>query len=52
MERTKESLYKGIEVAVEGKRVGDIGHAVQNYVEEYGYTVVGIWLDMDWKTTA
>ena len=40
MERTKESLYKAIEVAVEGKRIGDIGHAVQSHVEQYGYTVV------------
>ncbi len=40
MEKTKESLYKAIEVAVEGKRVGDIGHAVQNHVEQYGYSVV------------
>jgi len=40
MERTKESLYKAIEVTVEGKRVGDIGHAVQSHVEHYGYTVV------------
>jgi methionyl aminopeptidase len=40
MERTKESLYKAIEVAVEGKRVGDIGYAVQTHVEQYGYSVV------------
>ncbi len=40
MERTKESLYKAIEVAVEGKRVGDIGYAVQSHVEAYGYSVV------------
>ncbi len=40
MERTKESLYKAIEVAVEGKRVGDIGYAVQSHVEQYGYGVV------------
>jgi len=40
MERTKESLYKAIEAAVEGKRVGDIGHAVQNHVEQFGYSVV------------
>ena len=39
-ERTKESLYKGIEQAVEGNRIGDIGHAVQSYVESYGYSVV------------
>jgi methionyl aminopeptidase len=40
MKRTKESLYLGIEMAVDGKRVGDIGYAVQNYVEEFGYSVV------------
>ena len=40
MERTKESLYKAIEVAVEGKRIGDIGFAVQSHVEQYGYSVV------------
>ncbi len=40
MKRTKESLYKGIEVAVAGKRVGDIGFAIQNYVEGFGYSVV------------
>lgn len=37
---TKESLYKGIEKAVSGNRIGDVGFAVQQYVEEYGYTVV------------
>jgi methionyl aminopeptidase len=37
---TKESLYKGIEVAIAGNRVGDIGYAVQNYVEKHGYSVV------------
>jgi methionyl aminopeptidase len=40
MKRTRESLYKGIEMAVAGKRVGDIGFAVQSYVEHYGYSVV------------
>jgi methionyl aminopeptidase len=40
MKRTKESLYKGIEMAVDGKRVGDIGYAVQHYVESFGYSVV------------
>lgn len=39
-QRTKESLYIGIEAAVEGNRIGDIGHAVQSYVESYGYSVV------------
>ncbi|WMJ75234.1 type I methionyl aminopeptidase [Cytophagaceae bacterium ABcell3] len=37
---TKESLYLAIEQAVVGNRIGDIGFAVQNYVENKGYTVV------------
>jgi len=37
---TKESLYKGIEQAVEGKRLGDVGYAIQSYCEERGYSVV------------
>jgi methionyl aminopeptidase len=37
---TKESLYKGIEQAEEGKRLGDIGNAIQSYCEERGYSVV------------
>ncbi|NOQ24255.1 MAG: type I methionyl aminopeptidase [Bacteroidales bacterium] len=37
---TKESLFKGIESAVEGKRVGDIGNAVQTHAENSGYSVV------------
>ena len=40
LQRTKESLYLGIEQAVTGKRVGDIGNAVQRYVEGFGYSVV------------
>lgn len=40
MQRTKESLYLAIEQAVAGKRIGDIGHAIQSYVEGYGYSVV------------
>ncbi|HNY24871.1 MAG TPA: type I methionyl aminopeptidase, partial [Bacteroidales bacterium] len=31
MQTTRESLYKGIEKAVAGNRIGDIGAAVQNY---------------------
>ena len=38
--RTKESLYLGIEQAVAGNRIGDIGSAVQTYVESFGYGVV------------
>ncbi|MBX2938612.1 MAG: type I methionyl aminopeptidase [Ferruginibacter sp.] len=38
---TKESLYKGIEKAVVGNRIGDIAHAIQEYTEKkYGYGVV------------
>lgn len=37
---TKEALYLGIEKAVEGNRVGDIGDAVQTYCEKHGYSVV------------
>ncbi len=37
---TKESLYKGIEAAIHGNRVGDIGHAVQSYAESFGFGVV------------
>ncbi len=37
---TKESLYKGIEQAKEGHRIGDIGSAVQTYCEMHGYSVV------------
>ncbi|HNZ43830.1 MAG TPA: type I methionyl aminopeptidase [Bacteroidales bacterium] len=40
LKRTKESLYKGIEKASAGCRLGDIGYAVQSYVEQYGYSVV------------
>ncbi len=40
LERTKQSLYLGIEMAVSGKRVGDIGYAIQSYVERFGYGVV------------
>jgi methionyl aminopeptidase len=37
---TKESLYLGIENAKSGNRVGDIGFAIQQYVEESGFSVV------------
>ncbi len=40
LEVTKESLYKGISCATAGNRTGDIGHAVQQYCESFGYGVV------------
>lgn len=37
---TKESLYEGIREFKLGNRVGDVGYAIQNYVEKHGYGVV------------
>jgi methionyl aminopeptidase len=37
---TEESLYKGIEAAVTGKRIKDISRAVTEHVEPYGYGIV------------
>ncbi len=37
---TRESLYKGIEQAVAGNRIGDIAFAIQSYCEERGFSVV------------
>jgi methionyl aminopeptidase len=40
LEVTKESLYKGIEKAVVGMRIGDIAYAVQDHAEKHGFGVV------------
>ena len=37
---TRKSLYLGIEQAIEGKRIGDIGNTIQSYCEKQGYSVV------------
>ncbi len=37
---TKEALYKGIEQATAGRRIGDISYAIQSYCEERGCSVV------------
>ena len=37
---TKESLYKGIDQAIVGNRIGDISNAIQSHSEEHGYGVV------------
>lgn len=37
---TRESLYKGIENALEGKRIGDISNAIQEYCEHEKFSVV------------
>lgn len=40
MEVTEKAMYLGIEQAIEGNRLGDIGHAIQSYVEVNGFSVV------------
>lgn len=40
MEVTKKALYLGIDQAQEGNRIGDIGHAIQTYVESENLSVV------------
>lgn len=40
IEITKNSFFRGITMAVEGKRLQDISHAIQTYVESNGYSVV------------
>lgn len=40
MDVTKKALYVGIEQAKVGNRIGDIGFAIQQYVEEQGFSVV------------
>jgi len=37
---TEAALWKGIEQAVPGNRIGDISHAIQVYIEAQGYSVV------------
>ena len=40
LQTTKESLYKGIEAALPGKRIGDIGASIQEHCTKAGYGVV------------
>jgi methionyl aminopeptidase len=40
LKATKESLYLGINNAIEGRRVGDISFEIQNYCESKKYTIV------------
>jgi len=40
LKTTREALYKGIEQAVEGKRIGDISNAVQDHCEKHKFAVV------------
>ena len=40
VEVTKQSFFEGIAAIGEGKRIGDIGNAIQRYVESNGFSVV------------
>lgn len=40
MDATREALFEGIQKALAGNRIGDIGHAIQQYVEARSYSVV------------
>ncbi|HLG70071.1 MAG TPA: type I methionyl aminopeptidase [Chloroflexota bacterium] len=40
MKVTEESLFKGIEQALPGKRLGDVSAAIQRHAESHGYGVV------------
>ena len=40
MEVTQQALYRGIEQLHDGKRLGDLGHVVQQTAESAGYSVV------------
>ncbi|KEZ52944.1 type I methionyl aminopeptidase [Metabacillus indicus] len=40
MDVTKTAMYKGIEQAIAGNRLGDIGHAIQEYAEGESFSVV------------
>ncbi len=37
---TRECLYRAIDVAREGMRIGDIGYTIQSYAEEFNFSVV------------
>jgi len=40
LEHTEASLYEGIAQAKMGNRIGDIGHAIQSYIDPLGYGIV------------
>ncbi|MEQ1440248.1 type I methionyl aminopeptidase [Fontimonas sp. SYSU GA230001] len=39
-EATREAMFEGIRVVRPGTRLGDIGHAIQRYVEQRGFSIV------------
>ena len=40
LEITKQAFFEGIKYAKKGNRIGDISHAIGEYVEKNGYSVV------------
>lgn len=40
IDTTEECLKKGIEMAIPGNRIGDIGYAIQSHAESNGYSIV------------
>ena len=49
---TRQSFFEGIKMATPGHRVSDISHAVQQYVEKNGYSVVrSLWV-MAWAPSS
>ncbi len=38
--RTRESLYRAIAKCIPGNRIGDVGHAVEDYIDPFGYGIV------------
>lgn len=40
VEVTEKSFWLGIEQAVPGNRIGDIGNAIQTYVESFGFSII------------
>jgi len=40
LKNTKDSLYAGIDAAVEGNRLGDISYAIESKIKEKGYGIV------------
>lgn len=39
-ERTRESLYRAIGASMPGARLGDVGHAVEAFIQPFGYGIV------------
>ena len=40
IDATKQSFWQGVEAITPGGRIGDIGHAIESYVKQFGYSVV------------